>query len=270
VPRLLRIARRAALGLGALYALLVLLVYAFQRRLFYARDPAPHTAAELGLRGVRDVVIRTRDGEILRALYLPPAAPGRAVVLYLHGSRGYLPDRAPRIELLGREGHGVLFPSYRGYSGSTGEPTQEGLLEDARAAYDFLAAEAPGRKIVVYGESLGTGIAVKTAVTRPAAGVVLDAPYTTAPEVMKSMLPWMPILTLMKDRYPTVEWIGDLATPLLVLHGEDDTRVPAAQSRRVFDLAREPKRFVSVRGAGHGDNLERATAEVIGFLRSLE
>ncbi|MFT3774460.1 MAG: alpha/beta fold hydrolase [Minicystis sp.] len=270
MPRLFRFARRAALALGALYALLVVLVYVFQRRLFYSGDPAPHTAASLGLDGVRDVVVPTRDGETLRALYLPPAAANRVVILYLHGSRGYLPDRAPRIKLLGRDGDGVLFLSYRGYSGSTGTPSQDGLLEDARAAHEFLGREAPGRKIVVYGESLGTGVAVKTGATLPVAGVVLDAPYTTAPEVMKSMLPFLPILTLMKDQYPTVQWITDLRAPLLVLHGTDDTRVPAAQSEQVFARAPGPKRFVSVPEAGHGDCLEGATEEVLRFLRSVD
>lgn len=265
-----RIVKRLLLAVVALYLALVLLLYVFQRRIFYTPDPAPHTASELGLSGVRDVIIDTADGEKLRALYLPAAAPGRAVVLYLHGSRGRLPERAPRITLLGREGNGVLFVSYRGYSGSTGRPTQDGLLEDARASYDFLAREAPGRPIVAYGESLGTGIAVKVATERKVAGVILDAPYTTVAEAMKSMLPWLPIITLMKDQYPTTAWIAELRAPLLILHGDEDTRIPRAQAERVFLLAREPKRFVRVHDADHGDCLEHATEAVLGFVRSVE
>lgn len=264
------IALRVLASLAALYVLLVVVVYAAQRKLYYPADTQPHTAAELDLSGVRDVIIDTPDGEKLRALYLPPAAPGRAVVLYCHGNRGRLPDRAHRIGLLGQEGNGVLFLSYRGYSGSTGEPSQQGLLTDARAAYDWLAREAPGRRIVLYGESLGTGIAVEIATERPAAGVVLDAPYTTLAEALKSHAPWLPVLTLVKDRYPTVDWIQSLRAPLLVLHGDDDASIPTAQAQRVFQLAREPKRFVAISGGAHGDCLERATADVLQFLRSVE
>lgn len=265
-----RLALRALLVLAGLYALALVLLYVFQRKFFYTPDPSPHTAAELGLPGVRDVVIDTRDGEKLRALYLPPASPGRLAVLYLHGSRGHLPSRAHRVKLLGKEGNGVLLVSYRGYSGSTGSPTQDGLLEDARASYDWLAREAKGSKIVVYGESLGTGIAVKIAGERQVAGVVLDAPYTTVAEAVKHMLPWFPIIAMMKDQYPTVAWIRDMHAPLLILHGDDDDRVPLDESKRVFDLATGPKRFVAIPGADHGDCLENATGEVLSFLRSLE
>ncbi len=265
-----RIALRALLAIAALYVVLLALLYFLQRKLFYNnRDPSSYTAASLGLSGVRDVVIETHDGEKLRALYLPAEA-GRATVLYLHGSRGYLPDRADRMKLLAAEGNGVLFPSYRGYSGSTGQPTEDGLMEDARSAYGWLVREAPGGKIILYGESLGTGVAVKIATERPAAAVVLDAPYTTAADAMANLLPWVPISALMKDQYRSIDWIKDIHAPLLVLHGDADRNVPIAQGERLFQLAPEPKRFIRIEGGEHGDNLEHANKEVVQFLRSVE
>jgi uncharacterized protein len=269
VKTIKRVAFRFVVAVVGLYVVLLGLLYFLQRRLFYSPDPLPHTAASLGLDGVRDVVIETHDGERLRALYLPAAA-GRATVLYLHGSRGYLPERAQRIKLLATAGNGVLFPSYRGYSGSTGEPTENGLMEDARSAYGWLAREAPGGRIILYGESLGTGVAVKIATERPVAAIVLDAPYTSVAAVMATLLPGVPVAALMKDQYRSIDWIKDIHAPLLVLHGDADRNVPIAQGERLFEQAPEPKRFLRIKGGEHGDNLERASKEVVQFLRSAE
>lgn len=264
-----RIVLRAVMAVAALYVVLIGLLYLLQRRLFYNPDPSLHTAASLGLSGVRDVVIETHDGEKLRALYLP-AEVGRATVLYLHGSRGYLPERAGRMKLLAAEGNGVLFPSYRGYSGSTGQPTEDGLMEDARSAYGWLVREAPGGRIILYGESLGTGVAVKIATERPAAALVLDAPYTTVADVMANLLPCVPVSALMKDQYRSIDWIEDIHAPLLVLHGDADRNVPIVLGERLFQQAPEPKRFIRIKGGEHGDNLERASKEVVEFLRAAE
>lgn len=269
VKALKRIAARCLAAVVGLYLVLMGVLYFVQRMLLYGPDPVSRTAASLGLDGVRDVVIETRDGERLRALYLPAAA-GRATVLYLHGSRGYLPERAGRMKLLAAEGHGVLFLSYRGYSGSTGEPTEGGLMEDARAAYGWLAREVPGGRIILYGESLGTAIASKLATERPAVAIVLDAAFTTAADVMAPHLPFVPVSTLMKDQYRSIEWIKDIRAPVLFLHGDADRNVPIAQGERLFQEAPEPKRFIRIEGGGHGDNLERESREVLHFIRSIE
>jgi uncharacterized protein len=264
-----RWARRVAIGLVGLYVLLTLGLYVFQRKLFYSPDPASYTAAEQKLEGFRDVVISTSDGEKLRGFY-KPAAPGRVTILYFHGSRGAIPTHLERMKTLAAPGNGLLWLCYRGYSGSTGTPTEQGLTEDSRASYDWLSREARGGKIALYGESLGTAVAVRLAAEKPVAGVVLDAAFTTAAETMAVHLPMFPITLLMKDQYRSIDKIQEVHAPLLFLHGEKDWNVPLAMGQKMFQLAREPKRFVQSPEGEHGDNLENATAEVLQFFRSLE
>src|SRR4051794_17071561 len=182
------------------YGGLVGLLYRFQRSLLYPASSARATAAEAGLTGFDDVAVRTADGERIVGWYRAPAR-GRAAVLYFHGNGGSLLDRRVRARLLTEDGGGLLIVSYRGYSGSTGAPTEAGLRQDARAAYGWLAERVAPERIVLYGESLGTGIAVGLAAERPVAGVVLDAPYTSTADIARIAYWFLPVERLMHDQY---------------------------------------------------------------------
>jgi uncharacterized protein len=237
-----------AIALG--YGGLLTLMYVFQRSLLYFPDTAQTRAGAAGLPQAQDVTFRTEDGERLIAWYVP-ARDGKKLVLYFQGNAGGLNLRADRFKWLTADGTGLLALRYRGYGGSTGTPTEDGLIRDARAAYDFAKTKAPAYRIVLFGESLGTAVAVALAAERPSSGVILDAPFTSAVDVGAAAYPFAPVRWLMKDTWHSDERIGRLNAPLLVLHGEQDRVVPIRFSERLFALANNPKRMVRFPQGGH-------------------
>ena len=257
-------------GLGAIaYLAIIALVYTQQRRLLFPASPVRISAAQAGLDGVQDVVIATSDGEQLVAWWKPPE-PGRALLLYFHGNGGSLLNRRDRVRMLTQDGRGILIVSYRGYSGSTGTPSESGLREDARAARDWLSTYEPGR-IVLYGESLGTGVAVRLATERQVGGVILDAPYTSTADIAKGLFWYLPVALLMRDQFRSIDRIGDIKVPLLVMHGEEDSVIPIALSELLFKAANEPKRYLRLPGTDHVSVLESGGIDAVRrFLVEIE
>lgn len=224
--------------------------YLNQRSLTYFPDPNGVAPADTGLADFREVAIRTPDGETLVGWWKPPAA-GAGVVLYLHGNGYNLGARAPRLRDLADAGFGVLAIDWRGYGGSTGSPTETGLLTDARAAYDWAAARAPGSKVALFGESLGTGVAVHLAGERPVAGVVLDSPYASVVGMAETYYPFLPNRLLLKDQFRSEEWIRKVEVPVFVVHCDADREIPLAQGERLFRAAGEPKEMLVLPGCAH-------------------
>jgi uncharacterized protein len=236
---------------GVLYAAALSGMYLFQRDLQYfpsRHDPAPQA---VGLTGVDRVTLTTPDAETLVLWYAEPA-PDRPVILFFHGNAGAMPDRADRLAFYQTRGFGAAFLSYRGYGGSTGRPSETGLLIDAKTAYDHLRGLGhPADRIVLVGESLGTGPAVQIAAQNPVGAVVLEAPFTAAVDIARRAYPWLPVGLLMKDQFRSRDHIADIRAPLLILHGEADTVIPAGFGRRLFEAARDPKTFLSLGPVGH-------------------
>jgi uncharacterized protein len=244
-----------------------------QRRLIYFPTPGPVPSAGQLLPGGRDVVFDTDDGIRLGAWYL--TRPGRQrgpAVLVCNGNAG---DRSMRAQLaagLSRMGLSVLLFDYRGYGGNPGSPSDDGLAADARAAQAWLAAqpEVDPDRIAYLGESLGAAVAIGLAVERPPAALVLRSPFTSLADVGRVHYPWLPVGRLLIDRYPSIDRIGALAAPVLVIAGDRDDIVPEALSRRLYDAAPDPKRYLPVPGAGHNDpellDGRRMLAEVGRFL----
>lgn len=226
-------------------------MYVFQRDLQYFpthRDPAPET---LGLQGVTRETLATPDGETL-VLWTAPAQGDRPTILLLHGNGGEIADRADRLAFYQSRGFGAAFLSWRGFGGSTGRPSETGLLTDAKAAYDALRARGiAAERIVLVGESLGTGPAVMTAAANPVAAVILEAPYTAAVDIARQAYPWVPVGLLMKDQFRSRDHIAAIRAPVLILHGEADRVIPPGFGRRLFDLAQDPKTFLSLGPVGH-------------------
>lgn len=260
----------ALLGLAALgYGALVALLYSQQARLTFPASPLRVPAREAGLDGFEDVVLTTGDGERLVGWWKPPE-PGRALLLYFHGNGGSLFERRFRARMLTRDGRGLLLVSYRGYSGSTGSPSEEGLQRDAEAAWRFLSSWRP-EWIVLYGESLGSGVSVWLASRHRVGGIVLDSPFTSVPDVARRHFWFAPVNLLLRTRFPSLDRIGRIGAPLLVLHGERDEVVPIALGERLFAAAPEPKRFVRLAGVGHVSVLEEGgLAHVRAFLDGIE
>jgi uncharacterized protein len=238
------------------YAVIVGALYVFQRQILYLPGGGRPELGALAEFGVRKVDLRTADGLVLFAWYSPPRSGG-PVVAYFHGNGGHIGYRAERLVAFVRSGYGVLMLEYRGYGGNPGAPTESGLYIDGAAALDFLAGEGvPPNRLVLYGESLGSGVAVSLAAEREVAGLVLEAPFTSVAEVAQHHYSFMPAAALVRDRFDSLAKIGNLKAPILILHGERDRVVPIRFGRALFDAAPQPKEFWHSEEAGH-ENLMR-------------
>ena len=152
--------------------------------------------------------------------------------------------------------------SYRGYAGSSGQPSERGLLLDAAAAYDFTTARYAADKIVAWGFSLGSGVAVALAAEQPIGRIILESPYTSIVDVAASVFWFAPVRLLMRDRFRSDERIARVDAPLLVMHGGRDLTIAIAFGERLFELAKEPKQFVRFPEGGHNDLDYFGAAEV--------
>jgi fermentation-respiration switch protein FrsA (DUF1100 family) len=255
----------AVLAYGGLLALM----YLFQRALMYFPDAAHTSPAQAGLPQAAEVVLTSSDGERLIAWSVAPR-DGEPVLLYFHGNGGALNLRAHRFSRVVAGGFGLLALSYRGYGGSSGKPSEDGLLRDARAAYDFARVRYPARRLVLWGESLGTAVAIALAAEREVGAVILDAPFTSAADIGAAAFPFAPVRWLIKDSYRSHLRIAQVHAPLLVLHGERDSVVPIAFGERLFALANEPKRMARFPDGNHVDLDDHGAAEVVNaFLAGL-
>jgi fermentation-respiration switch protein FrsA (DUF1100 family) len=233
------------------YVLVTVYMYVTQRSHQYFPGRQGLTASAAGLQGVADVRLASADGETLQAWY-SPAQAGKPTILYFHGNGGEIADRHERFAAYQAQGFGVFFLSYRGYGASTGSQSEAGLLNDARAAYDWLMAKGidPGELMLV-GESLGSGVAVQLAAERQVRAMALEAPFTSAANVAAAAYWWLPVHLLMKDRFDSVAVIDKVKAPLLVIHGDLDGVVPLREGQALFARANEPKEMVVVAGGSH-------------------
>lgn len=251
------------------YAGLLGAMYLFQRSLMYFPDAARTPPAAAGLPQAEEVILASSDGEKLVAWHVPPRGNKR-VVIYFQGNAGGLNLRAGRFKWLIEDGTGLIALSYRGYGGSSGKPSEMGFIRDAIAAYDFATARYSAKRIVLFGESLGTAVATALAAQRDIGALILDAPFTSAVDVGAAAYPFVPVRWFMKDTYHSDERIVHVDAPLLVLHGEDDRIVPIAYGERLFKLAPEPKRMVRFPLGGHVNLDDYGAAKVIkAFLSEL-
>ena len=241
----------ASLGVTYLFACWGMVV--FERRFSYQPDPQHTTPEAVRLSGVTERIIATPDGQRLVA-WAAKAKPGQPTLLYFHGNGNALTYRSGRIASFQAEGYGVLMIAYRGYSGSTGGATEDNIVADARLAYDTLRKDGLSPEdIVIYGESLGTSVAVQTAIVKPARALILEAPFTSMVDAWKQFVPYLPVDLLLRDRFETKAVIAQVRMPLLVMHGERDKLVGFQLGRALFAAASEPKRFEAFPEARHTD-----------------
>jgi pimeloyl-ACP methyl ester carboxylesterase len=245
----------AVIALPVIYIGIVSALYFGQRRMLY---PIPQTqrtspqAAEFPQ--AEEHILDTADGEKVIAWHVPPK-PGRPVVVFFHGNGDILAWRVPRFRALTADGTGLVALSFRGYAGSTGTPTERGLLLDGAAAYAFAVERYPADRILLWGFSLGSGVAVALAAENPIGRLILEAPYTSTSDVAGAMLPFVPVSLLMKDQFRSDQRIANVTAPLLVLHGERDGAISIKLGEQLYALAPGPKRFVRFPEGGH-ENLD--------------
>jgi fermentation-respiration switch protein FrsA (DUF1100 family) len=234
------------------YCGLLLLVYLGQRALQYFPERARTPPAAAGLPEAEEVVLDASDGERVIVWHIPPRGE-KPVVLYFHGNGGSLRSRVDRFRALAADGTGLIALSYRGYGGSSGRPTEKGLIDDALTAYAFAAARYPASRLALWGESLGTGVAVALAAQKPVGRIVLESPFTSIADIAAQIYWFFPVRLLIKDSFRSDLLIGTVTAPFLILHGDKDSIVPIALGDELYKLITAPKRFVRFPGAGHNE-----------------
>ena len=238
-------------------------MYVAQRKLLYFPDTARIAPSSLGLQA-DEVLLDTADGEKLVAWHVAPRE-GRSFVIYFQGNGGGLNLRAHRFVALANDGFGVLAINYRGYGGSTGTPSEAGLLRDADADYAFAVERYGKDRIIVWGESLGTGVAVGLTSERPVARVILESPFTSIVDVAASIYWFLPVRLLLKDTFHSDARIGRVSAPVLVIHGERDSTISIAFAERLYAMIKGPKSFLRLPEADHNDH--DSNGDAIGKVR---
>lgn len=234
------------------YGGIVLLMYVAQRSMMYVPETLHTPPADAGFAQAEEIALTSSDGTRILAWHVPPK-DGYPVVLYFQGNGGAPRHRVSRFKPLVADGTGLLALAYRGYAGSAGSPSEQGFIADALALYDFAVTRYAPDKLVLWGESIGSGVAVAIAAQKPAAAMILEAPFTSAADVGARAYPFAPVRLLMKDQFHSDERIGQVKMPLLIMHGALDRTVPIALGEKLFSLANEPKRFVRFARGNHND-----------------
>jgi uncharacterized protein len=253
-------ARKGIPLIGALLILLILYggfvayIDSIQRQLLYFPSRIYVTPREaMANPALNEFPVRTADGIALKGWYAP-ATTKPLTLVYFHGNGDDLESAAPVAAIYVQAGYGVLIAEYRGYSGLPGSPTETGLYADARAYLtNLIASGVNPRDIVLFGRSLGTGVAAQMATEFPAGGLILLSPYRSIPEVAKSHFWFLPVDLLMKDRFDTAAKIKSVSVPLLIANGGQDQVIPPSQGRDLFAMANKPKQFYFSAPAGHND-----------------
>lgn len=251
------------------YAVFVAAMYFLQDRFLYFPQKDMLEPSDFDLPEFEPIGAVTRDGEKLLLWWKQPL-PDYPTVLYFHGNAGHLGMRAPKLAAFAAQGFGVLAVSWRGYGASTGLPSENGLYEDARAALAILVESygIPMERIVLYGESLGTGVAVHFGALTGFAMVVLEAPYTSVEKRAQEKFFYVPVHYILRSKFDSLSKIGTLSSPLLVIHGEKDDIIPIKHGRTLFDAAPEPKKALFYPGYGHSDfPPELLAQEVMNYAR---
>lgn len=237
-------------------------LFAFQRCIVFRPSGLLPESATLGIPLLVTVQIPTEDGLSLVAWCRPPQL-GQPNLLYFHGNGGSIAGRAWRIRRFAETGWGLLFLEYRGYGGNAGHPSEAGFTRDARAAADWLDRQgALASKLVLYGESIGTGVATRLAAERPVSALLLESPYTSIRAIAAAQYPWFPVRFLARDPFDLISRISAINAPVLIMQGGRDTIVPPAMGKAVFAAACEPKQLWLVPDAGHSNLMEHGAADI--------
>jgi hypothetical protein len=263
MPLVLKVALVTAIVIGATAALLMWTTRVLQNHLMYYPATEHVMPSAERLDNVEERVLATPDGERV-LVWHGRAKPGMPTLLYFHGNAGSLADRAERIRKYMAKGYGMFMMTYRGFGGSTGSPSERANVADANLAYDALIASGvPPSDIIIYGESLGTNVAVQVASKRRASGLILDAPYTSMIDLARVHYPQIPLRWLMTDRYDTMRDIGKVTMPLLIIQGGKDDIVPPELGKAVFAAANEPKQIAVFPEADHTEHYKYGSYDVI-------
>ena len=260
------------------YAVVLVALFFMQRQMIYVPDRRD-LAGELPTGSPFGVVeSQTSDGLSLRHLWAAPTGNPTPVFVVLHGNAGHAGHRDEKLDFLRVAGAGILLVGYRGYGGNPGKPREDGLYADARSAIAWLGEQGIGPdRMILFGESLGSGVATKIAAELADAGtpvkaLVLEAPFTSVPAVAQRRFWWLPATWLTLDRFDSLSRIGEVDTELVILHGTEDNVVPYDMGEALAAAAVEPVDFLPVEGAGHLylANEDAVQRRLLALLRAAE
>lgn len=244
-----------------------LFMYLWQRHMIYLPAHEKPDLSEYQVEGMYEITLSTKDGLQLYAWY-KPASEQQPTILYFHGNAGHIGYRIPLARRFIEAGLGVLLLEYRGYGRNEGYPSEQGLYRDAEAAMHFLKEQnVSADKVILFGESLGSGVAVHTAVEYPVCAVILQSPFTSMSDLARYHYPWAVLKPW--DRFESLSKIDSIRAPLLILHGERDRIVPFAQARTLYQKAHQPKKIHAFEQGGHNNLWQMHTfvEEILRFAR---
>lgn len=223
------------------YFIILAYVYLFQRNLLYHPSINSYQSDKINF-DYEEIFIQNNEGIKLKAWLHEKDLINKKTILFFHGNAGDLSNRNYKLNELAKFDVNFLILAYRGFSGNEGQPTEQGLYDDAKSALEWIKIKGVKEKnLILYGESLGTAVTIEVAQNKNLAGIILESPFTSMVELAQKYYPFLPAKFLLKDRYETVKKLKNISSPLLVLHGRLDTIVPFAMGEELFKQVNEPK-----------------------------
>jgi fermentation-respiration switch protein FrsA (DUF1100 family) len=267
--------REFILVIIVLYGLLHLYLFLNQRNFVFYPQDTRSTPAEAGVPQMQVITVKPVDMDAsIEGWYQAPSDPSKPVILYFHGNGGGISGRAGVVTQWLKQGYGVLLAEYRGYSGNPGTPGEAELYADGESYLGWLAEHenVPEKRTVLYGESLGSAVAVHLA-SRHAniAGMILDGSFSSLTDVEQRAMPVVIVPLFFRYPFNSLAFIGDVTCPILFIHGMDDFTVRIDLAQRLYDAANKPKKIELFKDGGHGDLYDHGAGPVVdAFLKSLK
>ena len=224
-----------------LYFFVLVFLYFYQRNLLYLPNENNYSGDKISV-DIQKVKIPTSDNIELLGWYHEKNLKDHKTLVYFHGNAGSLENRIHKLNHFKNMNINFLIIAWRGFSGNNGKPTEEGLYIDGKSAIDWLIKKGVDEKnLILYGESLGTGVATHLAQNKNYAGVILETPFTSMIDTAKKFYPYIPVSLLLKDKFENYKKIKNINSPILVMHGEVDQIVPFFMGKKIYELANKPK-----------------------------
>ena len=254
----------------AIYFLLLTFIFFYQRKLLYHPNFSNHVTGDGLIHSIEKINIKTEDNIDLKGWFHLKDLK-KKTILFFHGNAGTLDNRIYKLNFLGNLDINFLIIAWRGYSGSSGKPTELGLYQDAKSAVNWLNLKGIAEKnIILYGESLGTSVAIEIGQSKNFAGMILEAPFTSMVDTGKKYYPFFPVKLLLKDKYESKNKIKNIKFPILVMHGKKDKIIPFYMGEAIYNLANKPKfKYFPDNDDHMMDFDENLVNEISSFLKSL-
>ena len=224
-----------------IYFLILVFLYFYQRNLLYHPNENNYSEDRISVE-IENVKIKTSDNIELLGWYHEKNLKDFKTLIFFHGNAGSLENRIHKLNHFRDMNINFLIIAWRGFSGNKGNPSEQGLYEDGKSAIDWLIKKGVSEKnLILYGESLGTGVATHLAQNKNFAGVILETPFTSMIDAAKKFYPYIPVKLLLKDKFENYKKIKNINSPILIMHGEVDQLVPFSMGKKIYEIANEPK-----------------------------